>query len=337
MPIAIKETVTHIAVAIDSSGSMQTLSKRAVDTYNEIVETLQNSSKSLNQKVFLSLYTFGGNVQNLFKHRAIENVSKLRYNEFRADGGTPMLECAWKAVTDLQSYDGPDVANSLTVITDGEENQSSHQSKQAFIGSIKGLLATDRWTITFSVPRGGTYLLTGFGIPAGNIQEWDQTEAGMKGAGAAIASGYAQYLGLRSQGVTSTKGFFTAGVNAQQAKQAKSKLDDVRADFKEMTVRTQDPKTLQEFIEARGLTFTKGKAFYQLTKAEKVQASKEVLLREIKSGAVYGGRSARDILGLPDGIDVKVKPTDHGDWDVFVQSTSNNRKLVNGTNLLYLK
>ena len=59
-------------------------------------------------------------------------------------------------------------------------------------------------------------------------------------------------------------------------------------------------------------------------------------MREIKTGAVYGGAEAREILGLP-GTDIKVKPTDFSDWDIFVQSTSNNRKLVVGTNLLYLK
>jgi hypothetical protein len=104
-----------------------------------------------------------------------------------------------------------------------------------------------------------------------------------------------------------------------------------------MTVRTQDPKTLQDFVEARGMTFQKGRSFYQLTKPEKVQSHKEVLLREVKTGAVYGGAQAREILGLPKGLDTKVKPADHGSWDVFVQSTSNNRKLMVGTILLYLK
>lgn len=339
MSITLKRRITNVAVCIDSSGSMSYLAKEAVDSFNAMVETLKTQSNKLGEEVNLSLYTFGDRVTKVFGLRPIDLVVKLSQSEYLANGGTPLFESCYNAMLDLQAAEvkGADVANLMTVITDGQENSSNYTKKNAFIGAIPGLIGTDRWTITFSVPRGGKQYLTGFGIQPGNIQEWDQTEEGMKVATVNNNTGYANYLGLRSQGVSSTKGFFTANVDAQKAKAAKKKLDDVRSDFKEMTVRTQDPKTLQEFIEARGLTFVKGKSFYQLTKAEKVQSNKEVLLREIKTGAIYGGRDARDILGLPDGTDVKVKPADHGDWDVFVQSTSNNRKLMAGTNLLYLK
>jgi hypothetical protein len=317
---------------------MSGLSRNVVDNFNKIIDSLKDSAAKLNQQVMVSLYTFGGKIDTLISHQPIAQVPKLTYDSYRPDGGTPMFECAWRAVTDLQSKDGADVANLLTILTDGEENQSTMASKQAFIGSIKGLMASDRWTITFSVPSGYSRNVTSHGILPGNVQEWEVgTIRGLEVASNTLAASYGNYLVGRSTGLTSSKNFFTAGVNAQQAQAAKQNLTDVRKDFKEMTVRTQDPKVIQQFIEARGHTFMKGRAFYQLTKAEKVQNHKEVLLREIKSGAIYGGAQARQILGLPDWQDVKVKPEEHGDWEVFVQSTSNNRKLMVGTNILYLK
>lgn len=42
------------------------------------------------------------------------------------------------------------------------------------------------------------------------------------------------------------------------------------------------------------------------------------------------------MLGLPD-FEVKVNPASYGQYDIFVQSTSVNRKLIKGTKLLVLK
>jgi len=40
---------------------------------------------------------------------------------------------------------------------------------------------------------------------------------------------------------------------------------------------------------------------------------------------------------LPDFGEVRIRPGDHGNFDLFVQSTSCNRHLVEGTSLVYWK
>lgn len=341
MPVNIKPinspSITHLAIAIDSSGSMQSHRKQVVENFNGIIEALSEKAKDLGQELTVSLVTFGGKVETLFSHTPIAKVPKLQLKDFEPGGGTPMFDGALKAMSYLVAKDGDDVANVLTVLTDGEENESRYTSRAEFLAQVKEFQKTDRWTVTFSVPKGyGNTLSKSFGVPSGNVQEWDtSTEAGFKAATKSLATGYADFLTNRSKGITHSTNFY-ASIDANQAKAIKKKLVDVRGDFTAMTVRTQDPKTIQDFIESRGHTFAKGKSFYQLTKSETVQASKNILMREIKTGAIYGGAEAREILGLP-GADIKVKPTDFSDWDIFVQSTSNNRKLVVGTNLLYLK
>lgn len=52
---------------------------------------------------------------------------------------------------------------------------------------------------------------------------------------------------------------------------------------------------------------------------------------------VYSGEWVRETLGLPKFGEVKVEPGNHGNWDIYVQSASTNRKLVRGTKLVYLK
>lgn len=326
---------THIAIAIDCSGSMEGLSQTVVRTFNNILEELKVNAVKTGQKVFVYLYTFGGSVQRLLNKTPVELVPHIQQDQYRADGGTPMFEACWKAFSDLNSIGGADSAKLLTVLTDGEENGSHHQFKTSFLNQLK--VTNHNWSFVFSVPDGLVTGLKFIGIPAGNIQVWNTTTKGLETASTAISSGYANYLNMRSKGVTSTKGFFELAVDKDAARAAKKALDDVSVDFKEMAVRTQDPKVLQEFVEARGLRFMKGRAFYQLTKAEKVQPHKEVLLKELRSGAIYGGHQARQILGLPEYQEVKVKPADFGDWEIFVQSTSNNRKLMPGTKLLWLR
>ena len=100
---------------------------------------------------------------------------------------------------------------------------------------------------------------------------------------------------------------------------------------------------ISEFVTQQGASFNKGRGFYEMTKPEKIQGYKEIVLMEKDSGDIYNGDQVRILLHLPpqsgvhdgDREDVKIKPVDLDKYFVFVQSTSYNRKLVGGTRLLY--
>ena len=82
----------------------------------------------------------------------------------------------------------------------------------------------------------------------------------------------------------------------------------------------------------------RGAAFYQLCKTEpKVQANKRIAIRDKQSGTVFTGDAARRMLALPTIGTVRLAPDELGEWDVFIQSTSVNRKLDANTQLLYWK
>ena len=81
------------------------------------------------------------------------------------------------------------------------------------------------------------------------------------------------------------------------------------------------------------MIYQKGCAFYQLTKSELIQDYKGCYVRDRKTGDIYGGDDARQVLGLPDSK-ARITPVMLGQFDVFVQSTSYTRKLVPGTSLL---
>jgi len=95
--------------------------------------------------------------------------------------------------------------------------------------------------------------------------------------------------------------------------------------------------TIQDFVEDNGAVFKKGRGFYQFTKSEKVQHHKEVVLVDQKTGDMFSGEKARQMIGAKPGVECRVRPGtgDLKGYDVFIQSTSNNRRLIGGTKFLY--
>lgn len=93
--------------------------------------------------------------------------------------------------------------------------------------------------------------------------------------------------------------------------------------------------SIRDFVEENELIFKTGRGFYEFTKAELIQERKEVVLRDKLTGDMYSGEKTRKMIGLNAGERAKVKPTSLAQYDVFVQSTSYNRKLIGGTKFLY--
>ena len=94
---------------------------------------------------------------------------------------------------------------------------------------------------------------------------------------------------------------------------------------------------IKEFAESMGATFRIGRGFYEFTKSVKVQENKEVILEHKRSGDMFSGEQAREMIGLPYGSRGTVNPksTSLSDYNVFIQSTSSNRKLLPDTRFLY--
>lgn len=93
--------------------------------------------------------------------------------------------------------------------------------------------------------------------------------------------------------------------------------------------------SIKAFVLENSLTFKTGRGFYEFTKTETIQGKKEIVLMERETGDLFAGEAAREMLGLPMGETVRIKPSNLQKYVVFVQSTSANRKLIGGTRFLY--
>lgn len=349
----------YMGISRDHSGSMGTIARAAARDYNTTISEIKASAEKEGIDTIVTVIKCGvkpdpkehsslsyrsGHAINVKEsvNSSIAVLKPIDEKSYKADGqSTPLFDSVGELISILEKApdaNDPEVTFLVQVITDGEDNDSRTWSARSISEKIRKLQATDRWTFIFRVPRGYKYHLESLGIPGGNIFEWEQSERGMQVSTQATSKGMSNYYSARKQGVRSTNTFYTdiADVNI---KTIKENLDDISRKVTFWTVNTpEEGQTIRGFCQKRlggGRDMKKGSAFYLLQKPEAVQDYKVIAIVDKTTGSVYSGPAARDLLGLPQYGEARVAPGDHGKYDIFIQSTSVNRKLPQGTKVMY--
>jgi hypothetical protein len=333
--------ITYIALVRDHSGSMRGLTNAALNDYNLTVDGIRQSVADEGQKAFVSVVECGvghaGNSRLVNANVPIENLPVQK--DYVANGSaTPLWDSVGLAIEAIE--DNPyknDLSSAFLVmiITDGQENNSKKWSSASISAKIKELQATDRWTFAFRVPRGSKNTLIRLGIPAGNIMEWEQNEQSLNEAAVVQSSSVGSYFSARTRGVTSVNTFYADPGNISVAK-IDNALDEITSKIKRHVVSPhQDGIMIKDFCTEKFGKYAIGSAYYQLTKTEKVQQSKDLIILDRQTNKAYGGPSARSLLGLPATGEIRLAPGNFGQYEVYVKSTSINRKLYDGNAVIY--
>ena len=327
----------YVGIARDHSVSMQGITRAARDDYNDNIAAIQEAGRENSIDTIVSTVKFGQGVQREVVNSNVNVLQPLFAYEAN-QGSTSLWDAVGELITLLEAVpdrNDPNVSFLIMVITDGEENSSRKWSGSSLATKIRALQATDRWTFTFRVPSGYGRQIRNIGIPEGNINEWETTTKGMEKSSQATISATRAYYSGRASGLTSTKSFYTADLSGITNSAVKAALVNVSNSVTPLLV-APDGIAIKDFIESRYFTYTKGCTFYQLTKTEnQVQDYKKICIRDRMNGNVYYGAAARQLLGLPTHGTIKLVPGHNSGYDIFIQSTSVNRKLVGGTTVLY--
>lgn len=333
-----------ISLVRDHSGSMRPIAPAAARDYNATIASIKEASTLTQQDTRVSVVELGYNgsvdVRTIIDAQPPASLTPLAERGYDASGGTPLWDALAHAIENLQRHplaSDPTTAFCVMLTTDGRDEHSRKFNATKAQALMDQLNATDRWTFVFRVPRKEVTNLLRLGIPEGNILPWDQTSAGVATAQAQTTQAFTDYMSGRSRGVTSTKKFF-ADLSNVKVEDVKAVCKDVSSEVQILPVGPAEHDTqIRDFVEKRiGDKMLKGAAFYQLVKTEpKVQDYKIIAIRDKQNGAVYAGPAARQMAGLPMYGDCRLAPDDLGNWDVFIQSTSVNRKVAKGTSLLY--
>jgi len=326
----------YIGISRDHSGSMAGIRKAAMSDYNDNVESIRTAAKDHDIDTIISTVRCGGDVQREAVNSSVAALKPLA--DYRADGQTPLFDSVGELISLLEQVpdrDDPTVSFLVMAITDGEENASRKFNATALADKIRNLVATDRWTFVFRVPHGYSSQLRRLGIPDGNIQEWDgTTEKSLREGTTVTRQAFTNYYAQRAKGVRATDSFYTNLSNVKSST-VKKLLTDISDNVEIFEVKRT--AQIRDFVEYKtGKSLVLGTAFYELMKPEKVvKSTKLICLRDRTTGKIYSGAEARDLLGLPRDGTVSLKPGDHGNYDIFIQSASVNRKLMPGTKVLY--
>lgn len=346
--LGIKEAdnlINHFVIVGDMSPSMRPHRSAFVKAFDTLVESLANRSKELDQETRVTVYLFSSTSVCAFYDMDVLRLPSIRDLYDPARGfRTALLDATVRALDDLrvtpQKYGQH--AFVMYVLSDGIENDSHLVTVPGFRDKLTGL--PDNWTVASLAPdREAVSYLQRVGFPSGNIDIWDTTSAsGAIGAFSAVDTSIANFMGQRQRAketgttFTSTRNLFSMTPDTlNQTNIAKAGLHEVPsykyAIFQNTSGIRQE---IRPFVEGRfretgsPQKYRLGSAYYRLNKIEHIQPQKQIVIRDKQSGKVYAGDQARELLGLPSNMTVKVGPQDNPKYDVFVQSTSVNRKLI---------
>lgn len=338
--------VSLIALIRDHSGSMSRIAKYAARDYNATVAAIRAATEATQQETHVSVLELGygstSDVRTIIDGQPVQTLIPIAESAYTTNGGTPLWDSVGAAIENLQKHPragDPDTAFLVSLTTDGQEMHSKRHSAISICKLMEKLIATDKWTFTFRVPRKDVAALVRLGVHEGNILPWDQTASGVATAQAQTTQAFTDYMSGRANGMKKTERFY-ADLSKVKVGDVREVLDDVRSEINFLPVSIgEHDEAIRDFVERRtGGKMLKGAAFYQLTKGElKVQDYKLMAVRSKKTGEVFASKDADEIrgaLGLPT-HSTKMSPSDLGDWDLFIQSTSTNRKVVGGTDIMY--
>lgn len=333
----------YITLIPDNSGSMGHIANAAMADFNNTQESIKQTAISMNQDTIVNVFEFDNTWNsNLIKH-AIKNASVTGLKpltSYRTNTGTPLFDAVGKAIEHSKSQpdaDDSNVSHLVMVVTDGMEEHSSTHWKYDLGSEIMALQSRGNWTFTFRVPRGyGDKLASRLGIPRSNILEWEATEQGMRDSSYATQVATTSYFSGRASGMRSSKRFY-ADLSNVTPTQVEATMKDISPEVILWPVSVKDDGVeIKTFVEKRNnRQYLKGAAFYQLSKPETIHDHKRIVIRDKTSYAVYEGAEARKMLGLPAFGHIRARPGNLGNFDLFIQSTSVNRKLKAGTQMVY--
>lgn len=328
--------INHVAIIADASSSMTRHKSALIKVLDGQVKHLAQRSTELNQETRVTYYVFNQTVECLVYDKDVLRLPSIQ-NRYNPRGRTALMDAAHRGIGDLQQTAQlyGDHAFLVYVLTDGQENESHLVTSSMLNRTLTGL--PENWTVAALVPdQSGVFEAKKFGFPAGNIQVWDTTSSeGLVEAGGTIRRATDQFMTGREKGIRGSRSVFSMDPsNLNTSNLYKAGLRPLKTEeFVQLPVAVTSD--IKPFVEDHGISYRLGIAYYQLTKTETIQAGKKIAVRRRSTGEVFTGQHARDLLGLADDA-VKVTPGYNPDFDVFVQSTSVNRKLLPSTDLLVI-
>jgi uncharacterized protein YegL len=234
---------TYVALILDRSGSMKDIREKALNDFNEQIQTLKSQSnepKEITKKLLknetdkpveimtkLTTVTFADTVKFLTFNEEINIAEEMKKEDYVPNGSTALLDAIGETIdrftAEIPEISQPDAGVLFLIVTDGDENASRRYggaNKATLKKRIKELQDTGRWTITFMGTEEGHVWEAAeeLGLSAGNTMNWVNTNSkGVAMAAATRSLGTKNYMSERILHKKMAVQDFYASVNTDEA------------------------------------------------------------------------------------------------------------------------
>jgi uncharacterized protein YegL len=208
---------THVAIVLDSSGSMATTKLQTVQGFNEQVQQAKANAKD--QDIDVCLVTFNGEV---FEHQWLVPVEELQeacLDDYQPMGSTAMRDAIGYTISKLletTDINDTNAAYLIYVVSDGQENVSKHYSTSALRELVESVEKRPNWNIVY-MGCDKKYLeevAAQTGIPISNMAAWSNAVPGTAAGGWSASNKRIdeKFYRMRSAGLNKCDNIYTENI-----------------------------------------------------------------------------------------------------------------------------
>ncbi len=206
---------------LDKSGSMSTIRTQAIAGFNEYIDTLKKQKVNVD----FSLVLFDTqSVERPYKNTPLKDVKPLSEETYKPMAGTPLydacvetIEALNQEVEEMHNHGDKQIAVSVVIMTDGEENSSVKHDEKCLRDLVDKLSKKGNWTFAYMGANQDAWSNAAkIGISAGNTMDWASTGKGTAMAFRSLGNSSAQYaaqmsVNANNGGVLNSTNFFNNG------------------------------------------------------------------------------------------------------------------------------
>lgn len=179
------KTKVYNLIVLDETGSMSSLKAQTISGCNETIDTIRAAQEkySETQEHYVSIYSFHSMStpsRYLIKNVPAEKVEYVTGTMYEPSGCTPLYDAVGSTLVDLRAMvEGQKLAiGSVTIITDGMENDSHHYTLYQVSEMIKKLREAG-WNFNF-IGAGIDVDAVADSMHIGNRLHFENTEVGTR-------------------------------------------------------------------------------------------------------------------------------------------------------------